>query len=65
MHTACSVQLMMLLPLASVHNACLGVDMQVLMEFPQLTMTMPDGREESIMKRTCLVRFASTIDEYK
>lgn len=25
------------------------------MEFPQLTMTMPDGREESIMKRTCLV----------
>lgn len=29
--------------------------MQVLMEFPALTMTMPDGREESIMKRTCLV----------
>jgi len=28
----------------------------VLMEFPQLTMSMPDGREESIMKRTCLVR---------
>lgn len=25
------------------------------MEFPQLTMSMPDGREESIMKRTCLV----------
>jgi hypothetical protein len=29
---------------------------QVLMEFPQLTMSLPDGREESIMKRTCLVR---------
>ena len=29
---------------------------EVLMEFPQLTMTMPDGREESIMKRTSLVR---------
>ena len=28
---------------------------QVLMDFPQLTMTMPDGREESIMKRTSLV----------
>ncbi len=28
---------------------------EVLMEFPQLTMTLPDGREESIMKRTCLV----------
>lgn len=28
---------------------------EVLMEFPQLTMSMPDGREESIMKRTCLV----------
>jgi hypothetical protein len=25
------------------------------MEFPQLTMSLPDGREESIMKRTCLV----------
>lgn len=25
------------------------------MEFPQLTMSVPDGREESIMKRTCLV----------
>ena len=25
------------------------------MEFPTLTMTLPDGREESIMKRTCLV----------
>lgn len=30
---------------------------EVLMEFPQLTMSMPDGREESIMKRTCLVRW--------
>jgi hypothetical protein len=29
---------------------------EVLMEFPQLTMSLPDGREESIMKRTCLVR---------
>lgn len=28
---------------------------EVLMEFPQLTMSLPDGREESIMKRTCLV----------
>ena len=28
---------------------------QVLMDFPQLTMTLPDGREESIMKRTTLV----------
>ena len=28
---------------------------EVLMDFPQLTMTMPDGREESIMKRTTLV----------
>ena len=26
------------------------------MDFPQLTMTLPDGREESIMKRTTLVR---------
>ena len=30
---------------------------EVLMDFPQLTMTMPDGREESIMKRTTLVSF--------
>ena len=29
---------------------------EVLMDFPQLTMTLPDGREESIMKRTALVR---------
>lgn len=28
---------------------------EVLMDFPQLTMTTPDGREESIMKRTTLV----------
>ncbi len=28
---------------------------EVLMDFPQLTMTLPDGREESIMKRTTLV----------
>ena len=26
------------------------------MDFPQLTMTLPDGREESIMKRTTLAR---------
>ena len=26
------------------------------MDFPQLTMTLPDGREESTMKRTTLVR---------
>lgn len=29
---------------------------EVLAEFPTLTMSLPDGREESIMKRTCLVR---------
>jgi len=29
---------------------------EVLMDFPQLTMTLPDGREESIMKRTTLAR---------
>lgn len=29
---------------------------EVLMDFPQLTMTTADGREESIMKRTTLVR---------
>lgn len=34
---------------------------QVLMEFPQLTMSMPDGREESIMKRTCLVANTSNM----
>ncbi len=28
------------------------------MDFPQLTMTLPDGREESIMKRTTLVGLA-------
>ena len=33
---------------------------EVLMDFPQLTMTLPDGREESIMKRTTLVRAWST-----
>ena len=32
---------------------------EVLMDFPQLTMTLPDGREESIMKRTTLVRLTS------
>ncbi|KIY96482.1 V-type H+-transporting ATPase subunit A [Monoraphidium neglectum] len=34
---------------------------EVLMEFPQLTMTLPDGREESIMKRTCLVANTSNM----
>jgi V-type H+-transporting ATPase subunit A len=34
---------------------------EVLMEFPQLTMSLPDGREESIMKRTCLVRGCCTL----
>ena len=28
---------------------------QVLMVFPHLTMTLPDGREESVVKRTILV----------
>ena len=31
------------------------------MEFPQLTMSLPDGREESIMKRTCLVANTSNM----
>jgi V-type H+-transporting ATPase subunit A len=31
------------------------------MEFPALTMTMPDGREESIMQRTCLVANTSNM----
>jgi len=30
-------------------------ELQVLMDFPALSMTLPDGREESIMKRTTLV----------
>nr|QKY15285.1 vacuolar proton-ATPase (VHA) [Polytomella parva] len=34
---------------------------EVLMEFPTLTMTLPDGREESIMKRTCLVANTSNM----
>ena len=34
---------------------------EVLAEFPALTMTMPDGREESIMKRTCLVANTSNM----
>lgn len=34
---------------------------EVLMDFPQLTMTMPDGREESIMKRTTLVANTSNM----
>ncbi|KAG2487779.1 hypothetical protein HYH03_013623 [Edaphochlamys debaryana] len=34
---------------------------EVLAEFPALTMTLPDGREESIMKRTCLVANTSNM----
>ena len=34
---------------------------QVLMDFPQLTLSLPDGREESIMKRTCLVANTSNM----
>ena len=34
---------------------------EVLMDFPQLTMTLPDGREESIMKRTTLVSHGSVM----
>ncbi|KAE8673405.1 V-type proton ATPase catalytic subunit A [Hibiscus syriacus] len=32
-----------------------GCGKTVLMDFPQLTMTLPDGHEESVMKRTTLV----------
>lgn len=35
--------------------------LQVLMDFPQLTMTLPDGREESVMKRTTLVANTSNM----
>lgn len=34
---------------------------EVLMDFPQLTMTLPDGREESIMQRTTLVANTSNM----
>ena len=34
---------------------------EVLLDFPQLTMTMPDGSEESIMKRTALVANTSNM----
>ncbi|KAH7515330.1 hypothetical protein FEM48_Zijuj10G0023300 [Ziziphus jujuba var. spinosa] len=34
---------------------------EVLMDFPQLTMTLPDGREESVMKRTTLVANTSNM----
>ncbi|KAK9111571.1 hypothetical protein Scep_019090 [Stephania cephalantha] len=33
----------------------------VLMDFPQLTRTLPDGREESVMKRTTLVANTSNM----
>ncbi len=42
-------------------NDCLFWGMQVLMDFPQLTMTLPDGREESVMKRTTLVANTSNM----
>lgn len=53
--------------------ACLGLSascfifhmfdasLQVLMDFPKLTMTLPDGREESVMKRTTLVANTSNM----
>ncbi|KAK9083535.1 hypothetical protein Scep_030006 [Stephania cephalantha] len=31
------------------------------MDFPQLTRTLPDGREESVMKRTTLVANTSNM----
>merc|ERR1739848_159870 len=34
---------------------------EVLMDFPQLTMTLPDGREEGIMQRTTLVANTSNM----
>ncbi|KAL6511305.1 hypothetical protein OROHE_020529 [Orobanche hederae] len=34
---------------------------EVLMDFPQLTMTLPNGREESVMKRTTLVANTSNM----
>eukprot|EP00271_Cylindrocystis_brebissonii_P014290 TRINITY_DN35601_c0_g1_i1.p1 TRINITY_DN35601_c0_g1~~TRINITY_DN35601_c0_g1_i1.p1 ORF type:complete len:621 (+),score=132.78 TRINITY_DN35601_c0_g1_i1:178-2040(+) len=34
---------------------------EVLADFPQLTMTLPDGREESVMKRTTLVANTSNM----
>ena len=34
---------------------------EVLMDFPELTLTLPDGREESIMKRTVLVANTSNM----
>ncbi|KAK9125616.1 hypothetical protein Scep_014462 [Stephania cephalantha] len=35
--------------------------LSVLMDFPQLTRTLPDGREESVMKRTTLVANTSNM----
>ena len=34
---------------------------EVLMDFPQLTMTLKDGREESVIKRTTLVANTSNM----
>jgi hypothetical protein len=34
---------------------------EVLMDFPELTLTLPDGTEESIMKRTTLVANTSNM----
>ncbi|KAF5774322.1 putative H(+)-transporting two-sector ATPase [Helianthus annuus] len=39
---------------------CLGI-LKVLMEFPQVIMTLPDGLEESIMKHTTLVANTSNM----
>ncbi|MFS8024970.1 putative H(+)-transporting two-sector ATPase [Helianthus anomalus] len=38
-----------------------GCRKTVLMDFPQLTTTLPDGREESVMKRNTLVANTSNM----
>jgi hypothetical protein len=40
--------------LAVVRLVTILMIVQVLMDFPQLTMTLPYGRQESVMKRTTL-----------
>jgi hypothetical protein len=47
--------------LAVVRLVTILMIVQVLMDFPQLTMTLPDGREESVMKRTTLVANTSNM----
>ncbi|KAL8267849.1 hypothetical protein R6Q59_001647 [Mikania micrantha] len=42
-------------------SQCCIIIWQVLMDFPQLPMTLPDGREESVMKRTTLVANTSNM----